>query len=65
MTFRVEKGESGEGLEAYWKEARTCTRPETFREKLTRYWEYHSPHFLKGVLWNFTLGQSRSPHFSL
>ena len=36
----------------------TCTRPETFREKITRYWEYHSPRWLKGVLWNFTLGQA-------
>jgi glycosyltransferase involved in cell wall biosynthesis len=63
LTFRVEKGESGEGLEAYWKEARTCTRPETFREKLTRYWEYHSPPWLKGVLWNFTLGQSAARIF--
>ena len=57
LTFRVETGESGVGLEPYWKEARACTRPETFREKLTRYWEYHSPRLLKGVLWNFTLGQ--------
>jgi glycosyltransferase involved in cell wall biosynthesis len=63
LTFRVEKGETGEGLEAYWKEARTCTRPETFREKVTRYWEYHSPPFLKGVLWNFTLGQSAARIF--
>ena len=45
-------------LAAYRKEAETCTRAETFREKVTRYWEYHSPPSLKGVLWNFTLGQS-------
>jgi glycosyltransferase involved in cell wall biosynthesis len=61
--FRVHKGQLSEGLEPYWKEAKTCTRGETFREKLTRYWEYHSPPFLKGLLWNFTLGQSAARIF--
>jgi glycosyltransferase involved in cell wall biosynthesis len=61
--FRVHKGQLSEGLEAHRKEARTCTRPETFREKLTRYWEYHCPPSLKGVLWNFTLGQSAARIF--
>ncbi len=56
--FRVHKGQLSEGLAAYRNEAATCTRAETFREKVTRYWEYHSPPSLKGVLWNFTLGQS-------
>jgi glycosyltransferase involved in cell wall biosynthesis len=56
--FRVHKGQLSEGLAAYQNEAVTCTRAETFREKVTRYWEYHSPPSLKGVLWNFTLGQS-------
>ncbi len=63
LTFRVHEGESSGGLEAYWKEARPCTRSETFREKITRYWEYHSPPSLKGVLWNFTLGQSAARIF--
>jgi glycosyltransferase involved in cell wall biosynthesis len=63
LTLRVQEGESTAGLEAYWKEAKTCTRPETFREKVTRYWEYHSPPWLKGVLWNFTLGQSAARIF--
>jgi hypothetical protein len=61
--FRVHKGQLSEGLEAYRKEARTCTRPETLREKVTRYWEYHSSRSLKGVLWNFTLGQSAARIF--
>ena len=56
--FRVHRGQLSEGLEAYRNEAQTCTRPETLRERVTRYWEYHSPRFLKGPLWNFTLGQS-------
>ncbi len=56
--FRVHKGQLSEGLSAYRNEAVTCTRAETFREKVTRYWEYHSPPSLKGVLWNFTLRQS-------
>jgi glycosyltransferase involved in cell wall biosynthesis len=56
--FRVHKGQLSEGLEAWRREAKTCARPETAREKVTRYWEYHSPPSLKGVLWNFTLGQS-------
>lgn len=56
--FRVHRGQLSEGLAAYRKEAETCTRPETLREKVTRYWEYHSPPSLKGVLWKFTLGQS-------
>jgi glycosyltransferase involved in cell wall biosynthesis len=58
--FRVHRGQLSERLEAYRQEARTCTRPETFREKVTRYWEYHSPRLFKGLLWNFTLGQSRA-----
>ena len=61
--FRVHKGQLSEGLEAYRKEAMTCTRPERLREKVTRYWEYHSPRSLKGVLWNFTLGQSAARIF--
>lgn len=56
--FRVHRGQLSERLEAYRKEAQTCTRAETFRERVTRYWEYHSPRLLKGLLWNFTLGQS-------
>jgi glycosyltransferase involved in cell wall biosynthesis len=56
--FRLHKGQLSEELAAYRQEAMTCTRPETFREKVTRLWEYHSPPWLKGVLWNFTLGQS-------
>jgi glycosyltransferase involved in cell wall biosynthesis len=56
--FRVHRGQLSESLDAYRKEAETCTRAETFRERVTRYWEYHSPALLKGVLWNFTLGQS-------
>ena len=56
--FRLHKGQLSEELEAYRQEAMTCTRPETLREKITRYWEYHSPRWLKGVLWNFTLGQA-------
>ena len=56
--FRVHRGQLSEALEAYRNEAQTCTRPETLRERVTRYWEYHSPRFLKGPLWNFTLGQS-------
>ena len=58
--FRVHRGQLSEGLEAYRQEAQTCTRPETLREKVTRYWEYGSPRLLKGLLWNFTLGQSRA-----
>jgi glycosyltransferase involved in cell wall biosynthesis len=58
--FRVHRGQLSERLKAYRQEAQTCTRPETLREKLTRFWEYHSPRLLKGVLWNFTLGQSRA-----
>jgi glycosyltransferase involved in cell wall biosynthesis len=58
--FRVHRGQLSERLEAYRQEAQTCTRPETLREKITRYWEYHSPRLLKGVLWKFTLGQSRA-----
>jgi glycosyltransferase involved in cell wall biosynthesis len=61
--FRVHKGQLSEGLEAYRKEAITCTRPERLREKVTRYWEYHSPPSLKGVLWKFTLGQSAARIF--
>ncbi|HEY5813759.1 MAG TPA: glycosyltransferase [Terrimicrobiaceae bacterium] len=61
--FRVHRGQLSEGLEAYRAEAKTCTRPETFREMVTRYWEYHSPPSLKGVLWNFTLGQSAARIF--
>ena len=56
--FRVHRGQLSEGLEAYRHDAQICTRPETLRERITRYWEYHSPSFLKGLLWNFTLGQS-------
>ena len=56
--FRVHRGQLSERLDAYRQEAETCTRAETWRERITRYWEYHSPHLLKGVLWNFTLGQS-------
>jgi glycosyltransferase involved in cell wall biosynthesis len=56
--FLVHKGQLSEGLEPYRKEAKSCTRPERLREKLTRYWEYHCPGLLRGVLWNFTLGQS-------
>jgi glycosyltransferase involved in cell wall biosynthesis len=56
--FRVHRGQLSERLEAYRIDAQTCTRPETLRERITRYWEYHSPPFLKGLLWNFTLGQS-------
>ena len=62
--FRVHKGQLSEGLAAYQKEARNCTRAETFREKVTRYWEYHSPPWLRGVLWNFTLGQSPRASFA-
>jgi glycosyltransferase involved in cell wall biosynthesis len=58
--FRVHRGQLSERLKAYRQEAQTCTRPETLREKVTRFWEYHSPRLLKGVLWNFTLGQSRA-----
>ncbi len=58
--FRVHRGQLSESLEAYRKEAGACTRAETSRERATRYWEYHCPPFLKGVLWNFTLGQSAS-----
>ena len=61
--FRVHRGQLSEGLDAYRKEAKTCTRPETLREKVTRYWEYHSPPSLKGVLWKFTLGQSAARIF--
>jgi glycosyltransferase involved in cell wall biosynthesis len=61
--FRVHRGQLSEGLAAYRQEAKTCTRPETFRERVTRYWEYHSPPSLKGVLWNFTLGQSAARIF--
>jgi glycosyltransferase involved in cell wall biosynthesis len=61
--FRVHRGQLSEGLEAHRREARTCTRPETLREKVTRYWEYHSPRSLKGVLWKFTLGQSAARIF--
>lgn len=61
--FRVHRGQLSEEFEAYRKEAKTCTRPETLREKLTRYWEYHSPRSLKGVLWKFTLGQSAARIF--
>jgi glycosyltransferase involved in cell wall biosynthesis len=56
--FRVHRGQLSEGLEAHRHEAKKCARPETAREKVTRYWEYHCPPWLKGVLWNFTLGQS-------
>jgi glycosyltransferase involved in cell wall biosynthesis len=56
--FRVHRGQLSEGLEAHRREASTCTRRETLREKVTRYWEYHSPRFLQGFLWKFTLGQS-------
>ena len=41
--FRTHRGQLSEELAAYQREARTCARAETFREKLTRYWEYHSP----------------------
>jgi glycosyltransferase involved in cell wall biosynthesis len=61
--FRVHKGQLSEDLEAYRAEARTCTRPETISEKITRYWEYRSPGFLRGLLWNFTLGQSAARIF--
>jgi glycosyltransferase involved in cell wall biosynthesis len=61
--FRVHEGQLSEGLEAWRKEAQTCTRPESVREKVTRHWEYHSPASLKGVLWNFTLGQSAARIF--
>jgi glycosyltransferase involved in cell wall biosynthesis len=61
--FRVHRGQLSEDLGAYREEAKTCTRPETFREKVTRYWEYHSPPSFKGVLWNFTLGQSAARIF--
>ena len=61
--FRVHRGQLSEGLEAHRREAKTCTRPETLREKVTRYWEYHSPRSLKGVLWKFTLGQSAARIF--
>jgi glycosyltransferase involved in cell wall biosynthesis len=61
--FRVHRGQLSEKLAAYNKEAKACTRPETFREKVTRYWEYHSIPSLKGVLWNFTLGQSAARVF--
>ena len=63
LSARDDKGEPNKGLEAYWKEARTCVRPETLREKISRYWEYRSPQFLKGFLWNFTLGQSAARIF--
>jgi glycosyltransferase involved in cell wall biosynthesis len=56
--FRVHRGQLSERLGAYRKEAQASTRPETLRERVTRYWEYHSPPILKGPLWNFTLGQS-------
>ena len=61
--FRVHRGQLSEGLEAHRREASTCTRPETLREKVTRYWEYHSPRSLKGLLWKFTLGQSAARIF--
>ena len=63
--FRVHKGQLSEGLEAYRKEARTCTRPETFREKVTRYWEYHSPRFAKGCALEFYSRTIRSSHISV
>ena len=56
--FRVHRGQLSERLQAYRNEAQTCTRAETLRERITRYWEYHSRALLKGLLWNFTLGQS-------
>lgn len=56
--FRVHRGQLSEGLETHRDEAKTCARPETPREKVTRYWEYHCPPSLRGVLWKFTLRQS-------
>ena len=61
--FRTHEGQLSEGLAAYQREARTCARPETFREKITRYWEYHCPGALKGPVWNFTLGKSAARIF--
>jgi glycosyltransferase involved in cell wall biosynthesis len=61
--FRVHRGQLSEGLETHRQEAKTCTRAETLTEKVTRYWEYHSPPSLKGILWKFTLGQSAARIF--
>jgi len=61
--FRVHEGQLSEALQDYAREARSFTRPETRREHLTRYWEYHCPPRWRGALWNFTLGQSAARIF--
>lgn len=56
--FRIHGGQLSGDLQSYNSEAAALTRPMTFREKLTEYWEYRCNPALGGMLWRFILPQS-------
>ena len=62
-SFQVHPGQLSEDGGSYLNEARTMIRPETRREKITRFWEFACPPIFKGLVWPHTLGQSKARVF--
>jgi hypothetical protein len=61
--FRIHPGQLSERIGEYTAEAMCCTRPPTFREKFTAWWETKCNPLLRGSLWNYTLGKSPAKIF--
>jgi len=61
--FLLHDGQLSQDRESYVAEVARFIRKPNAAEKFTRWWETRCPPVLKGLLWNFTLGQSPAKIF--
>ena len=58
--FLIHPGQLSERSDDYTTEVLSCVRPPAKREKFTAWWETDCNPVLRGMLWNYTIGQSRA-----
>lgn len=61
--FLIHHNQLSDQKDLYVSEVQTFTRPAKPKELFTRWWETKCNPFLKGSLWNWTLGQSKAKLF--